>query len=86
MRKHNKVDLRIMVEGAKRYAMADASDPFAFGRAMAHLRSGVAEYSDAQGESAYYDAEMSTEPRSIPLPNGQTLDWDATVWKNRSRP
>lgn len=29
------------IEGAKRYAKADRSDPFAFTRALAHLRIGI---------------------------------------------
>lgn len=86
MTNHNKHNQYLMIEAAKRYAMADASDPFAFSRAMTHLRNGIAEYSTQTGEPAYYDAEMATEPRSIPLPNGKTLDWDAVVWRSRSRP
>jgi len=46
-----------MRQAAKRYAAAEPSDPFAYQRALAHLRSGVASYAASEGKPAYYDAE-----------------------------
>ena len=44
-----------MIEGAKRYAAADRSDPFAFNRAMTHINNGVAGLLP-NGEDGFYNA------------------------------
>lgn len=74
------------IEAAKRYAASDPSDPFTFRRAMTHLRNGVASFSNKEGKSAFYDAGLHHEPRSITMPNGETLEWQAEVYRNVSRP
>ena len=54
-----------LLEGARRYAAADKSDPFALNRACAHIRSGIAIESD--GGSSY----EATETRVVAkLPDG----------------
>jgi hypothetical protein len=77
---------REMIEAAKRYAASDASDPFAFNRAMTHLANGVASYANKDGNKGYYDAELHHEPRAIVMPNGKTLEWQAEVYRNIYRP
>jgi len=69
------------IDAARRFAAADKSDPFAYGRAMAHLRSGLAGY-DARGNSCFYDAEEATETRK--LPDG--TEYQARVYRNVVRP
>lgn len=70
-----------LIEAAKRYAAADRSDPFAFNRAMAHLSNGV-----CTGDKNHYDAELHHELRSIEMPNGHKLEWQAEVYRNLVRP
>ena len=56
-------------DGAKRYAAANQSDPFAYSRAMSHLNNGVASMKKAEDgsrEPAYYDAKQGVEKRSLP--------------------
>lgn len=72
-----------MVEGAKRYALADKSDPFAFDRAMSHLDSGVAGIGLA-GADAFYDAEPIQETREIVTPVGVS-QYAVTVYHNMRR-
>ena len=75
-----------MIEAAKRYAASEKSDPFAYSRALTHLQSGVATFGNNNGAKGYYDAEMYMEPRAIQMPNGQTLEWQAEVYRNVVRP
>ena len=77
---------REYTEAAMSYAKADSSDPFAFRRAMTHLRNGVASFANKEGQPAYYSAERYQEPRSIALPGGGTLEWMADTYRNRFRP
>lgn len=76
---HNQV---LMQRQAQLYARSEASDPFAYARAMTHLQNGIAEYSNANGEEAYYSAEEFSETRV--LPDG--TEYQATVYRNRFRP
>jgi hypothetical protein len=76
---HNQV---LMQRQAQLYAQSEASDPFAYARAMTHLGNGIAEYSNANGEGAFYSAEEGTETRR--LPDGE--EYQATVYRNRFRP
>jgi len=78
-RYHNQV---LMQRQAKLYAQSEASDPFAYARAMTHLGNGIAEYANHNGEAAYYSAEECSETRK--LPDGE--EYQATVYRNRFRP
>jgi hypothetical protein len=71
---------------AERYALSDKSDPFALARAKTHLRNGIASFSHPDGGKGYYDAEETTERREIIMPNGETLAWNATVYRNVMKP
>jgi hypothetical protein len=62
-----------MHQAALRYALSDPSDPFAYARAKAHLRNGVASYANLDGKSAYYDAE-------------EVVDHGKVVYRNVVRP
>ncbi len=64
-----------MVEGAKRYAAADRTDPFAYARAMTHIKCGVAtvirqehnkDYDLDRAATAFYNAESYVYEREIP--------------------
>lgn len=78
----------MMIEAAKQFALADNSDPFTYRRARTHLLNGVASYSNAKGEPAFYSAEPYSETRRLPnKPDGTTgEEYQATVYRNRIRP
>lgn len=59
-------DLDLYVNGARLYAAADKSDPFAFARAMAHIRSGIVGRSLQDGQHVMYNAEVVPETRTLP--------------------
>ncbi len=65
-----------MLAGARAYALADRSDPFAFARAQTHLRNGVASL------DASYEAEEGVETRE--LPDGRP--YQVAVYRNIKRP
>jgi hypothetical protein len=71
------------IEGAKRYARANASDPFAFNRCMAHINQGIVGFNE-QGEEAIYSAEEALEERPSPMGDGTT--YTVTVFRNIKRP
>ena len=73
-----------MIEGAKRYAAGDKSDPFVFARAMTHIGNSVAGYVERGRDvsEAWYDADQGTETRK--LPDGR--EYEAVVWRNLRRP
>lgn len=71
-----------MIKAAKRYALADKSDPFALRRAMTHLRTGVAQAHNTNGQEAFYDATPFEETRY--LEDGTS--YLATVYRNIHRP
>jgi hypothetical protein len=78
----SKLDRTLMHRAALAYAESEASDPFAYARAMTHLRNGVASWSNAAGDGAFYSAEEGSETRT--LPDG--TQYQARVWRNRFRP
>jgi len=45
-----------LIAAAKRYARFDASDPFAFARAVCHIDNGLCSYTE-DGKEGWYDAE-----------------------------
>lgn len=82
--------VRDMIQGARRYAQADKSDPFAFSRAISHINSGVARPSfDQNGHrhDAHYDAQEAQEKRtsSRPFSDGST-EYTVTVYRDMKRP
>lgn len=72
--------MRRMTEGALAYALADKSDPFAYGRALAHTANGVASIDG--DKNMFYSAERGSEERK--LPTGETFQ--VTVYRNATRP
>lgn len=72
---------RRTLEGAKLYALADKSDPFALGRAMTHVRMGIARPRQ-DGFDGTYNAEATVEKRLTAT--GE--EYLATVYKNTVRP
>jgi hypothetical protein len=77
--KHN-IDRAI--EGARRYAAADRSDPFALRRALTHVANGIATGFTQNGEEATYNAEAYQEKRW--LPKGE--EYTVTAYRNMRRP
>ena len=82
-----------MIEGAKKYALADRTDPFAMARMVTHIDNGVAavhrgpnaEYDLAAGP-AFYNAEVYREPRKIVGSDGKEQVFDVMVFRNVVRP
>lgn len=77
-------------EGARRYAAANVSDPFAFARAMTHINNGIVGNVPIDGrEPAIYDARAHTEMRKLApgnsLSNGDT-EFPVTVYSGMVRP
>lgn len=81
MRAVHPTTMQRMLEGAANYAAGDRSDPFAYARAMTHIRTGIVGYT-AQGEEAFYAADPAQEIRT--LPDGR--EYSATVYRNMKRP
>lgn len=78
-----------MLEGAVRYAEADRSDPFAFHRAVSHIKNGVATMYDQQGRECYYDAERNVVTKSLrgdQLFSDGTFEYKGEEYTNRIRP
>jgi hypothetical protein len=76
-----------MIEGAKRYAASDRSDPFTFSRAMTHINNGlcaVRHTKDGPVE-CHYDATAQAEGREYSF-NGSTVKYQGTVYKDLVRP
>lgn len=79
-----------MLDGAARYAAGDKSDPFAYGRALAHIVQGICdarcepskEYVRELGETCYYDAKETVEKRVT----ADGKEFFATVYHNMVRP
>lgn len=66
--------MKRMVDGARRYAAANRSDPFAYSRAMSHAANGVSGIRINEANErldAFYDAKVGIEKRS--LPSGRTF-------------
>lgn len=81
----SKLDLR-MLEGAKNYAAADRSDPFAFARAIAHIKNGVASINNANQNAGYYNAEPYKGKREI-VQNGVVIgEVDTILYRTIVRP
>ena len=78
----SKLDRTVMNRAARAYAESEASDPWAYARAMTHLGNGIAQWANADGEGAFYSAEEVSETRV--LPDG--VEYQARVWRNRFRP
>jgi hypothetical protein len=83
-----------LISGAKRYALADRTDPFAYARAVTHIKNGVAstsrpespDYDLAPGTSAYYNADIGLEYRSATRANGSKFEWTVMSFRNVVRP
>lgn len=74
--------MKHMVDGAKRYAASDRSDPFTFRRAMSHISNGLASKGIAE---LPYDAIEYAEERSYTL-NGATVVYTVPAHKSAKRP
>jgi len=63
------------VEGAKQFARAQRSDPFAFARAMAHIRIGICEPYHDNRKRKMVDCNYEAKPTTVtrPLPEGVTF-------------
>ena len=81
---------RVMSLAAARYAAADRTDPFALRRAMAHIKSGVAQFAreDENGNltPCYYDASGYQEKRHYTKSSGEVVEYTVPAWRNVVRP
>ena len=72
-----------MERGARNYALADRSDPFAYSRAMSHIDLGICT------DGATYEATPTQEMRKLPdgnaLSNGEA-EYAVTVYRDVRRP
>ena len=75
---------RRLIDGARHYAAADRSDPFALDRAMTHIRVGICAPLPS-GESAAYHADEYSEERSYEM-GGVTVRYRVPAYKNLQRP
>lgn len=69
------------IEAARRYAAADKSDPFAFNRAMTHLKNGLASF-DSKGSPCGYDATEINVTRVTTT----GVEYSAVDYGSRHRP
>lgn len=78
---------RKLVDGARNYAAADKSDPFAFARAMTPVNNGIAQIAIGEhGEKPLcYEAEQFAETRSYEM-DGRTVEYTVPAYKNIARP
>jgi hypothetical protein len=82
-----------MIDGARKYALADRTNPFAFRQMMTHIDNGVAsvhrglnkDYELAAGP-AFYSAETLREARKIIGSDGQEQIYDIMTFRNVVRP
>lgn len=74
------------VEGIKRYAAGDTSDPFTLARCMTHLRTGITNmrFNEATGEprDCDYTATISQERRTL----ADGTEYTVPIWINRVKP
>ena len=73
------------IDGIKRFAAADNSDPFTYSRCITHMVRGITKRKFVGGgevTDAFYDAEQSIEVRKDT--NGN--EYNVTTWRNRVRP
>jgi hypothetical protein len=69
-------------EAARRYAAANASDPWALPRALAHIRNGIASHFTQDGKDAFYNADPFQETRMT----ASGKEYVVTVYRNMIRP
>jgi hypothetical protein len=69
------------MEAAKRYALADRTDPWTLARIEAHMRNGICGFTD-NGLDAFYSADSYVEERVTVT--GTTFP--VTVYRNIVRP
>ena len=75
-----------MLEGAANYAAADKSDPFAYSRAICHMKCGVSSPSAEKGQTAFYDAEPYDGTRKIYRDGVEIGEIKATLYRGMVRP
>lgn len=80
-----KLDAR-MIHGAINYANADRSDPFAFARAIAHIKCGVASVNNATQQKGYYDAEPYEGTREVVKDGIKIGEVKTTLYRGVVRP
>lgn len=71
-----------LMDGARNYALADRSDPFAYARIMTHVGNGIASIGAKDDDDRIYSAEPYRETRH--LPDGTAFS--VTCYKTMRRP
>jgi hypothetical protein len=72
-----------MIRGARNYAQGQASDPFAFNRAMSHIKSGIAglivDEKSGRATDGFYDAKLGIEGRSFTNSRGEVENYNVEI-------
>lgn len=79
-RKWEQEKRRRMEAGAKRWADANKSDPFAYQTAMSQIKNGIADIEN--GRDMFFDADPYLETRVTPT----GVEYQAQAYKNLRRP
>lgn len=80
MRNGNGMDSVLLEANARLYAAADKNDPFAFNRAMTHIKNGIA-------EMRYWDeGSKSWKPALYEATDGGKNEFGHTIYRNVARP
>lgn len=74
--------MRNLYEHARLYAESEKSDPFAYRRAITHIRTGIATHFAHDGKDGFYTAEEAVEERETML----GVKYNAVVYRNVARP
>jgi hypothetical protein len=80
-----RAEISTMLEGAKRYAASDRSDPWTYARCVAHIKSGVASIYNAHEQKGYYDADPYQAKREYSTENG-VIEYYVVDHRNVVRP
>ncbi len=74
-----------ILAGARRWALANKSDPFALATALADARNGISQLTLDDGRKAYYDAVPKVKEHRVVV-DGKEIRYHATVWRDMVRP
>lgn len=79
-----------MTIGAFNYAQADRSDPFAYAKAMSHIKNGICDqrFDNKNNEQrlCHYEADLTQEQRSFVNGEGKIVEYTVPTYVNMKRP
>jgi hypothetical protein len=80
-----RAEVATMLEGAKKYAASDRSDPWTYARCVAHINSGVASIVNSHEQKGYYDADPYQTKREYLTEHG-AIEYYVIDHRNVVRP